>query len=179
MGSNEDPGSSEPMDEDAAAVEDPMIQEEGAAVAKIPKAQDEDVAVQPVQDIQEMEQDLPGVKKLAGHRLAAVYNRLDPRPDPLVPYVSISSDESSDSEGKRLKSSKISFTKTSLVSVESDADTVILVENQADASRDTEDDDGTEEETLSEASLAAAKEMIIAEVRSLSVSTNRNVITID
>ena len=66
-----------------------------------------------------------------------------------------------------------------LVSVESDADTVILVENRADASRDTEDDDGTEEETLSEASLAAAKEMIIAEVRSLSVSTNRNVITID
>ena len=66
-----------------------------------------------------------------------------------------------------------------MVSVESDADTVILVEHQADASRDTEDDDGAEEETLSEASLAAAKEMIIAEVRSLSVSTNRNVITID
>ena len=105
MGSNEDSGSSEPMDEDAAAVEDPMIQDEGAAAAKIPKAQDEDaaVAVQPVQDIQVMEQDLPGVKKLAGHRQAAVYNRLDPRPDPLVPYVSISSDESSDSEGKRLK----------------------------------------------------------------------------
>ena len=103
MGSNEDPGSSEPMDEDAAAVEDPMIQEEGAAAAKIPKAQDEDVAVQPVQDIQEMEQDLPGVKKLAAHRQAAVYNLMDPRPDPLVPYVSISSDESSDSEGKRLK----------------------------------------------------------------------------
>ena len=105
MGSNEDPGSSEPMDEDAAAVEDPMIQDEGAAAANIPKAQDEDVAVavQPVQDIQMMEQDLPGVKKLAGQRQAAVYNRLDPRPDPLVPYVSISSDESSDSEGKRLK----------------------------------------------------------------------------
>ena len=104
MGSNEDSGSSEPMDEDAAAVEDPMIQDEGAAAAKIPKAQDEDAAaVQPVQDIQVMEQDLPGVKKLAGHRQAAVYNRLDPRPDPLVPYVSISSDESSDSEGKRLK----------------------------------------------------------------------------
>ena len=104
MGSNEDAGSSEPMDEDAAAVEDPMIQDEGAAAAKIPKAQDEDAAaVQPVQDIQVMEQDLPGVKKLAGHRQAAVYNRLDPRPDPLVPYVSISSDESSDSEGKRLK----------------------------------------------------------------------------
>ena len=67
----------------------------------------------------------------------------------------------------------------SLVSVESDADTVILVENRADTSKDTEDDDGDEEETLSEASLAAAKEMIIAEVRSLSVSTNRNVITID
>ena len=56
---------------------------------------------------------------------------------------------------------------------------MILVENKADASRDTEDDDGGEEETLSEASLAAAKELIIAEVRSLSVSTNRNVITID
>ena len=113
MGSNEDSGSSEPMDEDAAAVEDPMIQDEGAAAAKIPKAQDEDaaVAVQPVQDIQVMEQDLPGVKKLAGHRQAAVYNRLDPRPDPLVPYVSISSDESSDSEGKRLKSSKFPLLK--------------------------------------------------------------------
>ena len=112
MGSNEDSGSSEPMDEDAAAVEDPMIQDEGAAAAKIPKAQDEDAAaVQPVQDIQVMEQDLPGVKKLAGHRQAAVYNRLDPRPDPLVPYVSISSDESSDSEGKRLKSSKFPLLK--------------------------------------------------------------------
>ena len=64
-----------------------------------------------------------------------------------------------------------------MVSVESDADTVILVDNSA--SRDIEDDDGDEEETLSEASLAAAKEMIIAEVRSLSVSSNRNVITID
>ena len=64
-----------------------------------------------------------------------------------------------------------------MVSVESDADTVILVDNSA--SRDIEDDDGDEEETLSEASLAAAKEMIIPEVRSLSVSSNRNVITID
>ena len=105
MGSNEETGSPEPMDEDAAAVEDPMIQDEGAAAAEIPMAQDEDaaVAVQPVQDVQVMEQDLPGVKKLASHRQAAVYNRMDPRPDPLVPYVSISSDESSDSEGKRLK----------------------------------------------------------------------------
>ena len=67
----------------------------------------------------------------------------------------------------------------SLVSVESDADTVILVEHRADTSKDIEDDNDDEEETLSEASLAAAKEMIIAEVRSLSVSTNRNVITID
>ena len=64
-----------------------------------------------------------------------------------------------------------------MVSVESDADTVILVDNSA--SRDIEDDDGGEEETLSEASLIAAREMIIAEVRSLSVSSNRNVITID
>ena len=64
-----------------------------------------------------------------------------------------------------------------MFSVESDADTVILVDNSA--SRDIEDDDGDEEETLSEASLAAAKELIIAEVRSLSVSSNRNVITID
>ena len=64
-----------------------------------------------------------------------------------------------------------------MVSVESDADTVILVDNSA--SRDTEDDDGDEEETLSEASLVAAREMIIAEVHSLSVSSNRNVITID
>ena len=66
-----------------------------------------------------------------------------------------------------------------MVSVESDADTVILVEHRTDTSKDIEDDDGDEEETLSEASLAAAKELIIAEVRSLSVSTNRNVITID
>ena len=64
-----------------------------------------------------------------------------------------------------------------MISVESDADTVILVDNSA--SRDIEDDDGGEEETLSEASLIAAREMIIAEVRSLSVSSNRNVITID
>ena len=66
-----------------------------------------------------------------------------------------------------------------MVSVESDADTVILVEQNNNASRDTEDDDGGEDETLSEASLAAAKELIIAEVRSLSVSSNQNVITID
>ena len=66
-----------------------------------------------------------------------------------------------------------------MISVESDADTVILVEHRTDTSKDIEDDDGDEEETLSEASLAAAKELIIAEVRSLSVSTNRNVITID
>ena len=66
-----------------------------------------------------------------------------------------------------------------MFAVESDADTVILVEHRADTSKDIEDDDGDEEETLSEASLAAAKELIIAEVRSLSVSTNRNVITID
>ena len=66
-----------------------------------------------------------------------------------------------------------------MFSVESDADTVILVEHRTDTSKDIEDDDGDEEETLSEASLAAAKELIIAEVRSLSVSTNRNVITID
>ena len=66
-----------------------------------------------------------------------------------------------------------------MFSVESDVDTVILVEHRADTSKDIEDDDGDEEETLSEASLAAAKELIIAEVRSLSVSTNRNVITID
>ena len=56
---------------------------------------------------------------------------------------------------------------------------MILVEHRTDTSKDIEDDAGDEEETLSEASLAAAKELIIAEVRSLSVSTNRNVITID
>ena len=115
MGSTEDPDSSEPMEEDAAVVEDPMIQNEGAAAAEIPKAQEEDtaVAVQPVQDVQVMEQDLPGVKKLATHRQAAVFNLMDPRQDPLVPYVSISSDESSDSdsEGKRLKSPKFPLLK--------------------------------------------------------------------
>ena len=107
MGSDEDPDPSEPMEEDAAAVEDPMIQDEGAAAAEIPMAQDEDaaVAVQPVQEAQVMEQDLPGVKGLASHRQAAVINRMDPRPDQLVPYVSLSSseDESEDSEGKLLK----------------------------------------------------------------------------
>ena len=115
MGSNEAPAPSEPMEEDAAAVEDPMILNEGAAAAEIPKVQEEGaaVAVQPVQDIQVMEQDLPGVKKLATQRQAAVFNLMDPRQDPLVPYVSISSDESSDSdsEGKKLKSSKFPLLK--------------------------------------------------------------------
>ena len=116
MGSDEDPDPSEPMEEDAAAVKDPMIQDEGAAAAEIPKTQEESaaVAVQPVQDIQGMDQDLPGIKKLASQRQAAVFNIMDPRKDPLVPYyVSISSDESSDSdsEGKRLKSSKLPLLK--------------------------------------------------------------------
>ena len=94
MGSNEDAASLEPMDEGAAAAEIPMVQDEDAAVA-----------VQPVQEAQVMEQDLPGVKGLASHRQAAVVNRMDPKPDQLVPYVSLSSSESdsSDSEGKRLK----------------------------------------------------------------------------
>ena len=106
MGSNEDSDTSDPMEEGTAVAETPMVQDEGAAAAETPMAQDEDaaVAVQPVQDIQVMEQDLPGVRELANHRQAAVYNRMDPKPDPLVPYVSLSSsDESSDSEGKRLK----------------------------------------------------------------------------
>ena len=67
-----------------------------------------------------------------------------------------------------------------MVSVESDADTVILVEeNNNGVDRDIEDDDGGDDGTLSEASLAEAKEMIIAEVRSLAVSTDRKIITID
>ena len=67
-----------------------------------------------------------------------------------------------------------------MVSVESDADTVILVEeNNNGVDRDIEDDDGGDDGTLSEASLAVAKEMIIAEVRSLAVSTDRKIITID
>ena len=111
MGSDEDPDPFEPMEEDAAAVEDLMIQNEGAAAAEIPKAQEESVAaeVQPVQDIQEMDQDLPGIKKLASQRQAAVYNRMDPRPDQLVPYVSLSSseDDSTDSEGKLIKFSNL------------------------------------------------------------------------
>ena len=56
---------------------------------------------------------------------------------------------------------------------------MILVENINGDNRDNEDEDGADEGTLSEASLAEAKEMIIAEVRSLSVSTNRQIITID
>ena len=107
MGSNEDAATLEQMDEDAAAAETSMTQEEGAAAAEMPMVQDEDaaVAVQPVQEAQVMEQDLPGVKGLASHRQAAVKNRMDPKPDQLVPYVALSSseDESSDSEGKRLK----------------------------------------------------------------------------
>ena len=102
MGSNGDTAAADPMDEGAAAAETPKVQEESAAVA-----------VQPVQDIQVMDQDLPGIKKLASQRQAAVFNLMDPRKDPLVPYVSISSDESSDSdsEGKRLKSSKFPLLK--------------------------------------------------------------------
>ena len=56
---------------------------------------------------------------------------------------------------------------------------MILVENINGDNRDNEDEDGGDEGTLSEASLAEAREMIIAEVRSLSVSTNRQIITID
>ena len=102
MGSNEAAASPEPMDEGAAAAEIPMVQDEDAAVA-----------VQPVQEAEVMEQDLPGVKGLASHRQAAVTNRMDPRPDQLVPYVSLSSseDESSDSEGKRLKFSNLPLLK--------------------------------------------------------------------
>ena len=63
------------------------------------------VAEQPVQEEQEMDQDFPGVRNLAGHRQAAVVNRMDPRAGQLVPYVSLSSDdESSDEEGKTLLS---------------------------------------------------------------------------
>ena len=93
MGWNEDPAAAEPMDEGAAAAEVPMEQNGDAAAA-----------VQPVQEAQVMEQDLPGAKKLASHRQAAVTSRMDARPDQLVPYVSLSSeDESSDSEGKTTK----------------------------------------------------------------------------
>ena len=56
---------------------------------------------------------------------------------------------------------------------------ILVEENNNGDGRDNEDDDGGDDGTLSEASLAEAKEMIIAEVRSLSVSTNRQIITID
>ena len=106
MGSNGDTAAVNPMDESAAAADpmdetiaaaDPM--NEGAATAEIPMDESAADAVQPMQEIQEMEQDLPGVKGLANQRQAAVYNRMDPK---LVPYVSLSSseDDSSDSEGK-------------------------------------------------------------------------------
>ena len=112
MGSNGDTAAADPMDEGAAAADSTN---EDAAAAEIPMDQAEiaAVAVQPVQEDQEMEQDLPGVKELASHRQAAVYNRMDPKPDQLVPYVSLSSseDESSDSEGKRLKFSKFPLLK--------------------------------------------------------------------
>ena len=98
MGRNEDVAVTEPMDEGAAAAEIPMVQDEDAAAA-----------AQPVQEAQVMEQDLPGVKGLASHRQAAVINRMDPKPDQLVPYVSLSSseDESDDSEGKTTKVSNL------------------------------------------------------------------------
>ena len=104
MDSSEDAAATEPMDEGAAAAENPMVQDEDAAVA-----------VQPVQEAQVMEQDLPGVKGLASHRQAAVTNRMDPRPDQLVPYVSLSSseDKSTDSEGKPLKFSNLPLLKSS------------------------------------------------------------------
>ena len=92
MGWNEDPAAAEPMDEGAAAAEVPMEQNGDAAAA-----------AQPVQEAQVMEQDPPRDRELASHRQAAVTNRMDARPDQLVPYVSLSSeDESSDSEGKLL-----------------------------------------------------------------------------
>ena len=117
MGSNGDTAAVNPMDESVAAADsmdesiaaaDPM--NESAAAAEIPMDESAADAVQPVQEIQEMEQDLPGVKGLAKQRQVAAYNRMDPK---LVPYVSISSDESSDSdsEGKRLKSSKFPLLK--------------------------------------------------------------------
>ena len=106
MGSNGDTAAVNPMDESAAAA-DPMDESiaaadpmnEGAAAAEIPMDESAADAVQPVQETQEMEQDLPGVKGLANQRQAAVYNRMDHK---LVPYVSLSSseDDSSDSEGK-------------------------------------------------------------------------------
>ena len=92
MGLDEGPAAAESMDE-------------GAAAAKAPMEQNGDVAAvaQPVQEAQGMEQDPPEVRELASHRQAAVTSRMDARPDQLVPYVSISSeDESSDSKGKLL-----------------------------------------------------------------------------
>ena len=84
--------------EDAIAANGPEEMNEGAAAAEIPMELNEDAAAadQPVQEDQAMDQDLPGIR-----RLAAVTNRMDARPGQLVPYVSLSSeDESSDSEGK-------------------------------------------------------------------------------
>ena len=106
MGSNGDTAAVNPMDESAAAADsmdesiaaaDPM--NEGAAAAEIPMDESAADAAQPVQEIQEMEQDLPGVKGLANQRQVAAYNRMDPK---LVSYVSLSSseDDSSDSEGE-------------------------------------------------------------------------------
>ena len=89
--------------EDATAATGPEEMNEGAAAAEVPMELNGDVAAadQPVQEDQAMEQDLPGVRRLASHRQAAVTSRMDARPDQLVPYVSLSSeDESSDSEGK-------------------------------------------------------------------------------
>ena len=55
----------------------------------------------------------------------------------------------------------------------------MVEENNNGSGRDNDDDDEGDEGTLTEASLAEANEMIIKEVRSMSVSTNRQIITID
>ena len=89
--------------DDAAAAEGPEEMNEGAAAAEAPMELNGDFAAadQPEQEVQVMEQDLPGARKLASHRQAAVTNRMDPRARQLVPYVSLSSEEeSSDSKGK-------------------------------------------------------------------------------
>ena len=89
--------------EDATAAEGPEETNEGAAAAKAPMELDGDFAAadQPELEIQVLDQDLPGARKLASHRQAAVVNRMDARDRQLVPYVSLSSeDESSDEEGK-------------------------------------------------------------------------------
>ena len=133
------------------------------------------VAVAVIEDEQEMEE-VPAAEQPSFPRQVNVVNRMDPKVW-LVPYVSLSSDEeedNSDEDGKFPLALNTSLLKETLISVASEADTVIL--NIRNGEED-DDEDGNEE-SLAEASVPL--DNVIKEARSLSVSDPEvNVITID